>query len=363
MPDGDNADNGALQSILAGGGCQWPPILKGDWVPAYFGYISDCKKAMGIATCSSSARPYRLLHGNVKVLRRGHGFAIDIGRVTGSIPTLWLKHGVKTEADVATAKKESIGPLVNVDEAAHKSAQLLPNKIAFRHCRHGVAHDHDRCLATLYYPLHDGSTRTHQQNQQIRQAFCKTLAFRSSIPTVVLHQRSAPLPKEFDLCPHVIPIPVDLLQAKTDQPQYRYTRTKFEVWKVTPCRQVLLVDLDSVFIRDPALVFDHCPPEHPLCAVHDQGMPERPSYFNAGVLVLRPSLDMYKRLNRASMSGTSHTFPEQDTLNEFPWHPMPVKCNLMAACCHGKITWGDTIIVHEKIYLLGGQDRDRALHS
>jgi hypothetical protein len=224
----------------------------------------------------------------------------------------------------------------------------------------GLPRVHDRCLATLYYPLHDGSRRTHPQNQQIRQAFCKTLALRSSIPTVVLH--AGVLPKEFDLCPHVIPIPVDLLRAKTDQPQYRYMRTKFEVWKVAQCRQVLYVDLDSVFLRDPALVFDFCPPQYPLCAVQDQGMPGRPTYFNAGAIVLQPSLDMYNRLNRASLSGPSHTFAEQDTLNEFPWHRMPVKCNLMGACCGGRITWGDTIIVHEKVYLLSAAVRARALH-
>ena len=151
------------------------------------------------------------------------------------------------------------------------------------------------------------------------------------------------------------------MEAKTDQPQYKYMRTKFAVWKVAPCRRVLYVDLDSVFIRDPALVFDYCPPSFPLCAVHGQGMPGKMSYFNAGVMVLRPSLVMYNLLNQASIHGKSHTLAEQDTLNEFPWHPMPVKCNLMLLCCRGRIEWADTIIAHEKIYLLNARDQARAL--
>lgn len=236
--------------------------------------------------------------------------------------------------------------------------------------REGVARplhneiQHSRCLATIYYPRHSGSVRTHDENRRIRKSFCSTLALKSptpSIPLIVMHPRGGTLPIEFDQCPHVTSMPVDLMVAKTDHPQYKYMRTKFQIWKAMQCMQVLFMDLDVLFVRDPTYVFNYCPPQYDLCAVHDQGMQDK-SYFNAGVMVLKPSLQTFDRLNKASLNGPAQMFAEQDTLNKLSsWHAMPIKCNLMGACCGSKIDWHDTIIVHEKIYLLAAYDQTRVL--
>lgn len=222
----------------------------------------------------------------------------------------------------------------------------------------------DKCLATMYYPLHAGAVRNHAQNAQIRKAFCTTLKQHSSLPTIVMY--NGRIADEFKLCPHVVYKHVELADTKTAKgaAHYKYMRTKFEAWKLMQCKRVLWVDLDTIFVRDPALVFHFCPPTKDMCAVWDQGQAGRPNYFNAGVMVLRPSERTYNRLNHLSMTGPPQVFGDQDTSNELfrgKWHRMPMQCNFMRACCHKRMDWKNVIIVHSKVYDLTPYDRQRIL--
>ena len=174
------------------------------------------------------------------------------------------------------------------------------------------------------------------------------------------------IPDEFKLCPHVVYKHVELAGANTPHARYKFMRTKFEAWNLMQCKQVLWVDLDTIFVRDPALVFHFCPPTQDVCAVWDQGMADNPQYFNAGVMVLRPSERTYHKLNNLSMHGPPDSFGDQDTANKLfrgKWHRMPIQCNLMHYTRHKHIDWKNTIIVHEKIYELTPYDRQRFLRT
>ena len=110
-----NADNGALIALLGNSAActkaaeGLPVSLSGASnavFNAYWKFVSVCKQAMGIVDCSPWGEAHTCRDGHVKVLRRGHGPALDffiMGPGSGahedeggvSWPWGFLVHGVK----------------------------------------------------------------------------------------------------------------------------------------------------------------------------------------------------------------------------------------------------------------------------
>jgi len=113
---------------------------------------------------------------------------------------------------------------------------------------------------------------------------------------------------------------------------YRHMFTKLHGWAL-PCREAALLDYDAVPLRSPDRLFAACAGA-PLCAVADPYQrlvpvsrfrkPRGPPKFNAGVLVLRPTMETHSALMHAVRRDLAElrvrTHAEQDLLNEhFPW--------------------------------------------
>ena len=91
--------------------------------------------------------------------------------------------------------------------------------------------------------------------------------------------------------------------------------SKLLVWRLTMYEQILYTDLDTLFVHPPKHLFkmrlSSDTPGMVLDTTHRH-------YFNAGVILLRPSEDEYQRLV-AAMDANTHSgdFAEQDFLNIF----------------------------------------------
>ena len=93
--------------------------------------------------------------------------------------------------------------------------------------------------------------------------------------------------------------------------------SKLWVWRLAMYEQILYTDLDTLFIHSPHQLFHmRVSTQSPAMALD----PTRKHYFNAGVVLLRPSEDEYQRLISA-MDANSHSSSgenaEQDFLNIF----------------------------------------------
>ena len=91
--------------------------------------------------------------------------------------------------------------------------------------------------------------------------------------------------------------------------------SKLWVWRLTMYEQLLYTDLDTLFIQSPNPLF------HKHASTQNPGMvldATKRHYFNAGVILLRPSEDEYQRLTAAMDSYEHHgEYAEQDFLNIF----------------------------------------------
>ena len=91
--------------------------------------------------------------------------------------------------------------------------------------------------------------------------------------------------------------------------------TKLLAWRLTMYEQVLYTDLDALFVHSPAHLFQMRLSNESPAMVLDT---THRHYFNAGVIMLRPSEDEYQRLVAAMDSNTqSGDSAEQDFLNIF----------------------------------------------
>jgi lipopolysaccharide biosynthesis glycosyltransferase len=91
--------------------------------------------------------------------------------------------------------------------------------------------------------------------------------------------------------------------------------SKLMVWRLTMYEQILYTDLDTVFTQSPKRLFQmRLSSDNPAMVLHTSHR----QYYNAGVIVLRPSEDEYQRLVSA-MNANTHTgeHAEQDFLNIF----------------------------------------------
>ena len=102
-----NADNGALIALLGNSAACTEAGKRADGsLESYWKFVSICKQAMGIVDCSPWGEAHTCRDGHVKVLRRGHGPALDffiMGPGAGSYedqggvywPWGFLVHGIK----------------------------------------------------------------------------------------------------------------------------------------------------------------------------------------------------------------------------------------------------------------------------
>jgi alpha-N-acetylglucosamine transferase len=91
--------------------------------------------------------------------------------------------------------------------------------------------------------------------------------------------------------------------------------SKFLIWRLTMYEQILYTDLDSLFIHSPNSLFKtSITNENPAMALDVSYR----HYFNAGVIMLKPSENEFQRLV-AAMNGNTNSgeFAEQDFLNIF----------------------------------------------
>jgi len=147
-----NADNGALMALLGGPQCfeAWPRNVA-DGIKEYFSFVSTCKREMGLLDCSPFGPPRTV--GDVTVLRRGHGMALDyfiMGPGSGkhedwggvNWPWSFLLHGTKKGVRMLgtiTASRIELPTTLDHDHAVllmHKRDQerRLVNPSAFTHC-------------------------------------------------------------------------------------------------------------------------------------------------------------------------------------------------------------------------------------
>ncbi len=88
--------------------------------------------------------------------------------------------------------------------------------------------------------------------------------------------------------------------------------SKLWIWRLTMYEMILYTDLDVIFIQTPVQLFHMRLPTQNPAMVKDISQKH---YFNAGVMLLRPSEDEYQRLISSMDSTTNDN--EQDFLNRF----------------------------------------------
>ena len=120
-----------------------------------------------------------------------------------------------------------------------------------------------------------------------------------------------------------LPIEVSVLAPETGAllPKYAKSFTKLHLWSLTQFKRIIYLDADMLVLSPISELFIDC--KSPLCAVAD--VPQViANKFNAGLLVLAPSLQTYQsmlaEMETFSTSTRKYAFAEQDYLNDvFPF--------------------------------------------
>ena len=156
-------------------------------------------------------------------------------------------------------------------------------------------------------------------------------------------------------------------------PRYSSLYTKLAMFSLTQFQQILYFDLDFYFQKNPhPLALESCGREMIVCACRDYAMNRiflkqssldnqiRVSdYFNAGFMVVKPSLALYNDLLRKLESDTpilkNYVFAEQDFLNVYfkdKWKLLPPTLNVM----HVRNNIRENMVaIHEKFWILQRQ--------
>lgn len=114
-----------------------------------------------------------------------------------------------------------------------------------------------------------------------------------------------------------------IMPASNNWPYNRYYSaklfSKLWIWRLQMYEQILYTDLDTLFIHSPEHLFHHMKLSTQSPAmVLDPTRPRHHHYFNAGVILLKPSEDEYNRLITAMDANNHHgEYAEQDFLNIF----------------------------------------------
>jgi alpha-N-acetylglucosamine transferase len=133
--------------------------------------------------------------------------------------------------------------------------------------------------------------------------------------------------------------------------------SKLWVWRLTMYEQLLYTDLDTLFIHSPNQLFHmRVSSQNPAMALDAT----RRHYFNAGVILLRPSEDEYQRLIAAMDANDHHhgDLEEQDFLNIF-YHGRITQLNPRfnrQVCSGGKGCLNDGVLGQEEEATLSSFD-------
>lgn len=135
--------------------------------------------------------------------------------------------------------------------------------------------------------------------------------------------------------------------------RYATCPSKIHLWRLTEWKRVVYYDSDMFFLQSPVLCEHLCPVDAQVCAVMDSGVVSQsnPRYFNAGYMIIRPSLKQFIHLQKNIHKAQDHRFVEQDLFNEMLRNMtvlLPEKCNVLlgirknpdfstAIALHGKL--------------------------
>ena len=165
----------------------------------------------------------------------------------------------------------------------------------------------------------------------------------------------------FDLKMKLVP----LVSIPNTSHRYAKMLTKLNLWNLIEYEKVIYYDVDFIFQKNPESAFSECGPAS-LCAVHDQGIrmvpnyEQKSNYFNAGFLVLKPDVSIYRQLVAQQKQAFEAAFVEQDLLNTFfsSWKALNAKYNLMHSYKQAEIS-RDIVAIHEKLHELKKSFRDQ----
>ena len=135
--------------------------------------------------------------------------------------------------------------------------------------------------------------------------------------------------------------------------------TKLYLFNMTEYESVAYFDSDTYFRQDPHQCIAACKSKHALCAAANrQDGLHGASYFNAGVMVIRPNRMLFRCLHANYQAGASRPYCEQDMLNDFfcsrdgsrcssavGW--LPQRCNVQAPSYHSFAAGSTAVVIHE----------------
>lgn len=107
-------------------------------------------------------------------------------------------------------------------------------------------------------------------------------------------------------------------QAKEEK--YKSMFTKLNIYKLTQCETVVFMDVDTLVVDNFDELFDVLGSENSFAAASDNWWGTYTFGFNAGVLVIKPSLEEFQRLMTAAdrkQDNYEHDMAEQAFLNYY----------------------------------------------
>jgi len=155
-------------------------------------------------------------------------------------------------------------------------------------------------------------------------------------------------PDHVELCHQhnvaIIPVKPYLTRSPADS-SYLWQGTKINMMNLTRWKTVVYFDMDFLFYDSPALCVSLC--RSSFCATRDSGVPG--TYFNAGMMIIKPSKQMFLRAKNAMDGYSPKRFAEQDLLNEiFDAQLLPRICNVVSPTADDfKSARG---LLHEKLW-------------
>jgi hypothetical protein len=118
----------------------------------------------------------------------------------------------------------------------------------------------------------------------------------SAFDFLVLHERGALIDQGLRI-PGVRFIPVSMLTDSAVNPRLSSMATKFQLWRFCQFSQIAYFDADHIFTANADSIFEECGEESILCGVGDSSPNgKREGQFNAGTMVLHPSLELSEEL-------------------------------------------------------------------
>jgi alpha-N-acetylglucosamine transferase len=165
-------------------------------------------------------------------------------------------------------------------------------------------------------------------------------------------------------------VKVSPIVGSSQRPRYRRAFTKFRTWSLMRYQQIIYVDVDFVFLKDPSSALADCG-QNKLCACPDSGMPggrgQLPDAFtplNSGFMVIRPNPTVVDELIKAldefqqqqpHLLRTIPDFSDQQIINYLfgfmNWTRLDSKYNRLHCATRG-LDLPHTVGIHEKYWTL-----------